>query len=144
MYVCMSAGKFLFFPQQQFWQTIFHGRKEKKTEKMLVFMEYVCMYVCEPKLTFVSNFFCFYAPSPKGACKKKRHFLGIFPKPPDPPPSFLLGNPVYKKKIVFILHFRPQGTFLVFTKKVNILTFTFGNRATPPQGQNSQNFPVTV
>ena len=40
-----------------------------------------------------------------------------------------------KKILGFILHFRPLGTFLVFTKKLNfaiIFTFTFGDRGPPP------------
>ena len=56
--------------------------------------------------------------------KKKRDFLGTFPKwraPPPPPP--LLGTPVSKKKVWFILHFRPLGSFLVFIKMLAILSF---------------------
>ena len=37
----------------------------------------------------------------RGLVKKNDIFLGIFPKSPDPPPlPPLLGNPVYKKKLV--------------------------------------------
>ena len=47
--------------------------------------------------------------------KKKRDYLGIFPKCRTPPPP-LLGTPVSKKKVWFILPFRSFGAFLVFTK----------------------------
>ena len=48
--------------------------------------------------------------------QKKRDYLGFFPKRRTPPP--LLGTPYPKKMLVFILHFRPLGTSLVFTKKL--------------------------
>ena len=57
---------------------------------------------------------------------KLRDYLGIFPKwrtPPPPPP--LLGTPYSKKKLSFILHFRPLGTFLVFTKKLKFCHFCY-------------------
>ena len=58
--------------------------------------------------------------------KKLRYYLGIFPKwrtpPPHPP---LLGTPYSKKNVSFILHFRPLGTFLVFTKKLKFCHFCF-------------------
>ena len=67
--------------------------------------------------------------------KNKRDFLGIFPKCRTPPlPPF--WEPVFsKKKVWFILHFRPLGAFLVFTKMFtfgSILLFkSFGNRWPP-------------
>ena len=40
------------------------------------------------------------------ALKKKRYYLGIFPKRRTPPHPPLLGTPYPKKILVFILHFR--------------------------------------
>ena len=54
--------------------------------------------------------------------KKLRYYLGIFPKWGTPP---LLGTPYSKKNLSFILHFRPLGTFLVFTKKLKFCHFCY-------------------
>ena len=42
---------------------VFSNCRLRKKHKMLVFMEYVCMYV-RPKLTFVSFFMFFFEPYP--------------------------------------------------------------------------------
>ena len=47
----------VFFPNSSF-DRQFSTVAREKTEKMLLFMEYVCMYV-RPKLTFVSFFLFF-------------------------------------------------------------------------------------
>ena len=52
--------------------------------------------------------------------EKKRYYLGIFPKRRTPP---LLGTPYPKFFLVFILHFRTLGTFLVFSKKLKICQY---------------------
>ena len=60
--------------------------------------------------------------------KKLRYYLGIFPKwgAPPPPHPPLLGTPYSKKKMLsFILHFRPLGTFLVFTKKLKFCHYFY-------------------
>ena len=47
--------------------------------------------------------------------KKKRDFFPNVGPPPTPSPPF--GNPCFqKRKVWFILHCRPLGAFLVFTK----------------------------
>ena len=57
--------------------------------------------------------------------KKLRYYLGFFPKSRTPHPAF--GNPLFEeeKKLSFILHFRPLGTFLVFTKKLKFCHYFF-------------------
>ena len=56
--------------------------------------------------------------------KKLRDYLGIFPKFPPPPPPF--WEPlIQKKNLSFILHFRPLGTFLVFTKKLKFCHYFY-------------------
>ena len=44
---------------------------------------------------------------------------------PSPQPPPLLGTPYPKKKLVFILHFRPLGTFLIFTKKLKFCQYFY-------------------
>ena len=51
--------------------------------------------------------------------KKITGLIGNFSQMADPPPPF--WEPLIKKKILFILHFRPLGTFLGFHQKINIL-----------------------
>ena len=54
--------------------------------------------------------------------KTKRYYLGIFPKRRTPP----FWEPLIQKKIlVFILHFRTLGTFLVFSKKLKICQYFY-------------------
>ena len=48
--------------------------------------------------------------------KKNGIIWEFFPSVGPPPPPPLLGTPVSKKKVWFILHFRSFGAFLVFTK----------------------------
>ena len=55
--------------------------------------------------------------------KKLWDYLGIFPKWRTPMP--LLGTPYSKKKLSFIFHFRPLGTFLVFTKKLKFCHYFY-------------------
>ena len=62
--------------------------------------------------------------------KKKTILFGNFsqtsdpPHPPPPHPPF--WEPlIQKKNLVFILHFRLLGTFLIFTKKIKILSIFF-------------------
>ena len=57
----------------------------------------------------------------------------FFPNGGTPPP--LLGTPYSKKKLSFILHFRPLGTFLVFTNKLKFFHFFyiyFWEKGAPP------------
>ena len=59
----------------------------------------------------------------RDALKEKiQHYLGIFPKRQTPP---LLGTPYQKKNLVFILHFRLLGTFLIFTKKLKFCQYFY-------------------
>ena len=58
--------------------------------------------------------------------KKLRDYLGIFPKWRNPPPIPPFWEPlIQKKKLSFILHFRPLGTFLVFTKKLKFCQYFY-------------------
>ena len=52
--------------------------------------------------------------------------FGNFSQVADPPHPPLLGTPYSKKKkLSFILHFRPLGTFLVFTKKLKFCHYFY-------------------
>ena len=61
--------------------------------------------------------------------KKIKGFFGNFSQgggPPPPPPIPPFWEPlIQKKKLSFILHFRPLGTFLVFTKKLKFCHFCY-------------------
>ena len=66
-----------------------------------------------------------------GLSEKIDIFLGIFPKSPDPPhPPF--GKSCLQKNECLFCILGHKKHFQFSQKKVNILTFTFGNRATPP------------
>ena len=57
------------------------------------------------------------------ALKKNTGLFGNFFQMADPPP---FGNPLFKKKkLVFILHFRPLGTFLILTKKLKFCQYFY-------------------
>ena len=73
-----------------------------------------------------------------GTLSKKNYGIiwEFFPNGGPPPP---FGNPLLKKNISFILHFRPLGTFLVFNKKLLFFHFLLGIGAPPPHFPNTQN-----
>ena len=59
-------------------------------------------------------------------CQKKTILFGNFSQTSDPHPHPpLLGTPYPKKILVFILHFRTLGTFLVFSKKLKICQYFY-------------------
>ena len=67
---------------------------------------------------------------PQHKVRSQKQITGLFgnfsqvadPSPPSPP----FGNPSFEKKMLsFILHFRPLGTFLVFTKKLKFCHFCY-------------------
>ena len=60
---------------------------------------------------------------------KKTGFFGNFSQVSDPPVPPFWEPEFSKKKVWFILHFRPLGAFLVFTNF--LVNFTFGNRCPP-------------
>ena len=79
-----------------------------------------------------------------GTTPPKKGIFWEFPPNVGPPPPF--GNPCFpKKKIWLILHFRPLGSFLVFTKMFTFWSLFWhlllGIGDPPPlKEKNSQNF----
>ena len=58
--------------------------------------------------------------------QKKTILFGNFSHTSDPAPPPPFWEPLIKKKIlVFILHFRPLGTFLIFTKKLKFCQYFY-------------------
>ena len=58
--------------------------------------------------------------------KKITGLFGNFSQMADPPPIPPFWEPLIQKKFLsFILHFRPLGTFLVFTKKLKFCHFCY-------------------
>ena len=62
----------------------------------------------------------------KGRSQKKNTTLfGNFSQTSDPPHPPFWEPLIQKKNLVFILHFRPLGTFLVFTKKLKFCQYFY-------------------
>ena len=95
----------------------------------VTFVKEVCFTAQE--MWYLSNIFsrCFDIKSGRTryALRKKTILFGNFsqtsgPPPPHPP---LLGTPYPKFFLVFILYFRPSGTFSIFTKKLKFCQYFY-------------------